>query len=50
LCEAEKVQGYPTIKYYNFGSHGKDYENPRTSEDFISFFDQLGASAQRVDL
>lgn len=44
LCGAEKIEGYPSIKYYHFGNYVVDYEKSRTSEDFISFFDQLPSS------
>lgn len=45
LCEKENVNGYPSIKYYKFGSYAMDYKNSRTSEDFTSFFDQLPLSS-----
>jgi hypothetical protein len=45
LCGTENVQGYPTIKYYNYGSYAMDFENSRTSDGFISFFDQLPSSS-----
>ncbi|XP_028394344.1 protein disulfide-isomerase A5-like isoform X2 [Dendronephthya gigantea] len=45
LCGKENVSGYPTIKYYNYGRNTVNYENSRTSEDFLSFFDQFSSTA-----
>ena len=49
LCEKENVNGYPSIKYYKFGSYAMNYKNSRTSRDFATFFDQLPSSSSTVD-
>ena len=37
LCGQGKVEGYPTIKYYHYGSYVTDYDKSRTSEDFLLY-------------
>lgn len=37
LCDKQDVNGYPTIKYYKFGSFLVEYDGNRTEEDFVAF-------------
>jgi protein disulfide-isomerase-like protein len=37
VCKEYEIQGYPTIKYFNFGKFISDYESERTEEAFTEF-------------
>lgn len=37
LCTNHDVQGYPTIKYFNYGKKEFKYMGPRTEDGFIEF-------------
>ena len=37
LCDKQGVNGYPTIKYYKYGSFVVEYDGDRTEEDFLAF-------------
>ena len=37
LCSSHEVQGYPTIKYFNYGKNEFKYMGPRTEEGFTDF-------------
>lgn len=37
LCDKQGVSGYPTIKYYKFGTFLLEYDGDRTEEDFVAF-------------
>lgn len=37
LCDKQGVNGYPTIKYYKFGTFLLEYDGDRTEEDFVTF-------------
>jgi protein disulfide-isomerase A6 len=47
LCAEHKVEGFPTIKYFNAetGKAGQTYEGERTFDDFLTFSNEnLGQS------
>lgn len=37
LCDKQGVNGYPTIKYYKFGTLVVEYDGDRTEKDFVVF-------------
>lgn len=37
LCNSHDVQGYPTIKYFNYGKNPIKYLGPRSREGFLDF-------------
>jgi len=37
LCDKQGVNGYPTIKYYRYGSFVVEYDGDRTEQDFLAF-------------
>jgi protein disulfide-isomerase-like protein len=39
LCSQEEVQGYPTIKYYNYGKKGERYTGGRETDAFVQFME-----------
>ncbi|XP_062519566.1 protein disulfide-isomerase A5-like, partial [Corticium candelabrum] len=39
LCTQEGVEGYPTIKYYNYGKKGERYAGGRETDDFVQFME-----------
>lgn len=44
LCGKENINGYPTIKLYQFGNFAMDYEKSRTGGEFVSFLDNVPTS------
>lgn len=45
LCTSNDVQGYPTIKYFNYGKNGFKYMGPRTTESFTDFMNSPASYA-----
>ena len=45
LCASNDVQGYPTIKYFNYGKNSFKYMGPRTAESFIDFMNSPASYA-----
>ena len=45
LCASNDVQGYPTIKYFNYGKNSFKYMGPRTTESFIDFMNSPASYA-----
>jgi len=39
VCQAHGVQGFPTLKYFNYGKTGVDYEGGREEKDFLAFME-----------
>ena len=39
VCQTHGVQGFPTLKYFNYGKTGVDYELGREEKDFIAFME-----------
>lgn len=37
LCASEKIEGYPTLKFYSKGKHIQDYEDENSEKAFIDF-------------
>ena len=37
VCETYEVNGYPTIKYFNYGKNDFKYMGPRTADGFVEF-------------
>jgi len=55
VCQSHGVQGFPTLKYFNYGKTTVDYEGGREEKDFLAFMEnpsdpkppkQEGPSAQ----
>ena len=39
LCDKHDVNGYPTIRFYNYGNFVVEYDGARETEDFIMFME-----------
>jgi len=39
VCQAHDVKGFPTLKYFNYGKTGVDYEFGREEKDFLAFME-----------
>ena len=39
VCQTHGVQGFPTLKYFNYGKLGSDYELGREEKDFLAFME-----------
>ena len=46
--ERYRIQGYPTLKYYRYGTYIGEYKEPRRASDFIAFM--LKAPKNRDEL
>eukprot|EP00118_Oscarella_pearsei_P015366 m.138527 g.138527 ORF g.138527 m.138527 type:complete len:765 (+) comp38247_c0_seq18:43-2337(+) len=44
MCVKEGVQGYPTIKYYNYGKNAIKYEGGRETDAFVKFMNNPNES------
>ena len=50
LCSTHEVQGYPTIKYFNYGKNSVKYMGPRSVESLIEFMKDPGKMAPKDEL
>ena len=47
LCDDQKVSGFPTIKYFNYGENAVEYEGQRKAKAFIAYMTNPPKAAEK---